>query len=203
MARIVYILKTTDIYFSNFSLSSIPQLFYIWDKGLSVWGGILGIGLSLIYFCHKEKEDKFKWLDTFSIAILGALTLGNIGAFLDGRNYGNETTLPWGVTIENSIYAVPIHPTQIYAAIYCGLLTFFLMKLSDHEFGKKAGNITLIAIFSFSFFKFLEEFLRGDESISFLGLREGQIYALLAMAMSAILFLVKKAKKHQETPPET
>ncbi len=59
------------------------------------------------------------------------------------------------------------------------------------------GNITLIAVFSYSLLRFLEEFLRGDESNYFLGLREAQIYALLAAAVSAILFYVRLKKRPQ------
>lgn len=188
LARVVQVIRNYDLFFYEISLNSFLQIFYIWDKELSVWGGILGIILTLLYFCHKMHEDKWKWLDVISVSLLGALAFGNIGAFLDGRNFGRETDLPWGVIIENSLYAVPIHPVQLYAAIYCGLLAGILYKLFNHKIGKKAGNISIIALGSYSFFHFLEGFLRGDESYMFLGLREAQIYALLGMIISGILW---------------
>jgi phosphatidylglycerol:prolipoprotein diacylglycerol transferase len=199
LSRIIYVFRDFNTYFNNFSLDSVPQLFYVWDKGLSVWGGVLGIALTLIYFCHKSGEDKFKWLDIATIAILAALAFGNIGAFLDGRNYGRETNLPWGVMIENSIYAVPIHPTQIYAAIYCGLLSVGLFKLFDSKIAKVSGNISIIGLGLYSFFRFLEEFLRGDESTVYFGLREAQIYALLAFIISGILFYVQIIRKNKKS----
>jgi phosphatidylglycerol---prolipoprotein diacylglyceryl transferase len=200
MSRIVFILKNLGTFFPDFGFDRFIRLLYVWDKGLSVWGALAGIVLTLYWFCRKEEENYQKWLDVFSVSILSALTFGNIGTFLDGRNYGTETSLPWGVTIENSIYAVPIHPVQIYAAIYCGILTLALMQLFNRKIGREEGNITLIAVFSYGILRFLEEFLRGDESNILLGLREAQIYALLAAVFAAILFYVRKKKRKDKTP---
>lgn len=195
LARAVQVLKNYELFFYEISWNSFFQIFYIWDKELSVWGGILGIVLTLLYFCRKMHEDLWKWLDVISVSMLGAFTFGNIGALLDGRNFGIETTLPWGVIIENSLYAVPIHPVQIYAAIYCALLAMVLYKLINHKIGNTPGKITVFALGGYSFFRFLEEFLRGDESFVFWGLREAQIYTLLGMIGSGILWYVRFAKQ--------
>jgi len=200
ISRLFFVIRNHDYYFKDFGWNSVLQLFYIWDKGLSVWGAVTGIVLCLVYFCRKTGENTLKWLDVMSVSVLGAIAFGNIGAFLDGRNYGNETGLPWGVVIENSIYAVPIHPTQIYAAIYTGILAIVLMQLFSRKIAKDEGTITLLAAGCYGFLRFLEEFLRGDESNMFLGLREAQIYALLAVALSVILFYVRRRRKTGNTP---
>lgn len=194
MSRLVHVIQNYQFFFQNFSLNSFLEMFYIWDKGLSPWGGILGIVLSLFYFARREREPIRKWFDVLSVSILSAVAFSNIGAFLDGRNYGRETDLPWGVIIENSIFAVPIHPTQIYAAIYSGLLTIITYQLFNYKISKEPGNVTLIAVGGYSFFRILEEFMRGDESNFILGFREAQIYALLAAIIAIILFLIKKRK---------
>lgn len=197
-SRIFFVIQNFNLYFYEFQPSDLLQILYIWDKGLHVWGAIVGVTLTLLFFCYKEKEDFRAWLDILSVSIVGALSVGNIGTFLDGRNYGRETDLPWGVIIENSIFAVPIHPVQIYAAIYCAILTIILYKLFSHKISKSSGSVALIAVASYSILRFLEEFLRGDESLYLLGLREAQIYALLAITVSGILFYVKynNIKKH-------
>jgi phosphatidylglycerol:prolipoprotein diacylglycerol transferase len=199
MSRIFFIVRNYQTYFQDFEWSQLLHVFYIWDKGLSPWGGIAGIFLALYYFCKKEGESVRKWFDVFSVSILAALTFGNMGAFLDGRNYGNETSLPWGVIMDNSIYTVPIHPTQLYAAIYCGILTIVLMQLFNKKIGRKEGNITLIAMSSYGILRFIEEFFRGDESNTLLGLREFQIYALLAAVVGAILFYVNHERVSEST----
>lgn len=189
-ARIAYVLANFNLYFQNPNLNNILRIFYIWDRGLSVWGGILGLTLSLVYFARINNENTLRWLDIFVVSILSALVFGNIGAFLDGINYGRETSLPWGVIIDNSLYTVPIHPTQIYAALYCLLITIVLFNLFNHKIAKNPGQIAIIGSGLYSFFRFLEEFLRGDESNLFFGMREAQICALLGIIISAILFYV-------------
>jgi phosphatidylglycerol---prolipoprotein diacylglyceryl transferase len=203
LARIFFVARNYQLYFSDVSFGNLIQVFYLWDKGLSVWGGILGIILGFVYFCKKCGENTLKWLDIVVISILGALALGHIGAFLDGRNFGNETNLPWGVIIDNSLYAVPIHPTQIYAALYTGILAFVLTKLLNKNIGKKEGNISILALTAYSALRFLEEFLRGDESNIILGLREAQIYALIGMLAGGILWYVriKKSSSRSSKPP--
>lgn len=191
MSRIFFVIKNSYLYFSDFHFSSFLQLFYIWDKGLSPWGAVVGLIASLVYFAYMKKENIQKWLDVTSVSLLSAITFMHIGAFLDGRNYGRGTELPWGVIIESSIYAVPIHPTQIYAAFYSGLLTVILYYVFQHRLAIQSGNISIFALTAYSFFKFLEEFLRGDESSIIFGLREAQIYALLGLA-TGIYFIVRR-----------
>lgn len=193
VSRLVYIIKNYELFFQNFNFEKIIHFLIIGDKGLSVWGGIGGLIVTLLYLCHRKKEQFLRWLDIITVGILSALIFGNIGAFLDGTNYGNPTDLPWGITLENSVYTVPIHPVQIYAAIYCTLLTIILYMLFNTKFNKKAGNISILAMISYGSLRFLEEFFRGDEINLILGLfREAQIYALLGVIIGCILFHVRK-----------
>ena len=196
MSRLVFVVKNYQMFFQDVTFSSFLEIFYIWnDKGLSPWGGLLGISLSLLYFARRDGESIRKWFDVLSVSVMSAIAFINLGAFFDGRNYGTETDLPWGVLVANSIYAVPIHPVQIYAAIYSGILTIILYQLFHHKISKEPGNITLIADGSYSFFTILEEFIRGGESSHFFGFREAQIFALLALLTTIILFVLKMRKK--------
>lgn len=189
LSRITYVLLNLNVFLnSEDGGNHLLQIFYIWDKRLSLWGGIIGIGLTLFYFCRKKNEDFFQWLDILVICTISGLVAGNIGNFFDGRDYGFETNLPWGVIIESSRFAVPIHPVQIYAAIYCAILTVALFNLSKQKISLHGGNIAFTGMAAYSFLRFLEEFLHGDESNIILGLREAQIYCIIAFAVSAGLF---------------
>jgi len=194
-ARILFVAENYRMYFSKIDFEHILELFYIWDKGLSFWGGIAGLLLTLAYFCKKQKESIWKWLDVMTIAVMAGLVFGNLGAFLDGSGYGNETDLPWGMIFENSRFAVPIHPTQIYAMIYTFAITITLWNLRNSKFGKEDGNITLFGTMCYTGFRFLEEFLRGDESYTFFGLREAQILCIIALGVSGTLLYLRRNKK--------
>ena len=205
MARIIFVIRNYDYYFKTIDLNSIFQLFYIWDRGLSIWGGLIGITAALLFFSIKNEENTLKWLDVYVTSVLSAFIFSNIGALLDGRNYGNETNLPWGIVIENSIYAVPIHPVQIYEMLFCLILTIVLYRLFSTNLGKKDGFIANIGIMAYSGYRFLQEFMRGDESNIIFGLREAQIYAIVIFIASATYFyfknFYKKSTKKQDNTP--
>lgn len=197
-ARIAFVLQNYKLYFAKIDLQHLLEIFFIWDKGLSFWGGVAGLIGVLAYFCREHKESIWKWTDIMTLGIMGGLVFGNLGAFLDGSSYGNETDLPWGVIIENSRFAVPIHPTQIYAMIYTLAITVLLWNLWNTSFAKKEGNITLTGTLCYAGFRFLEEFLRGDESEYFLGLREAQIVCIIMLLVSGFL-LYQRQKRSTST----
>lgn len=194
VSRLVFIIRNFSYFWDQIiNNHSYFDIFYIWDKGLSIWGAILGVFLVLFILCRRENENFGAWSDILITSILIGMIFGNIGTFLDGRNYGTPTNLPWGVIVETSRYAIPIHPIQIYASIYIFILSIMLVKLFNQHFFKIAGRLSLLAIASYSFLRFLDEFMRGDETASFLFLREPQYYCLIAFGIS-VYFLYKQFK---------
>lgn len=198
-ARIFAIIQNYNIYFYEFSKDSISQLFYIWDKGLHIWGGTFGFLASFYDSCKKHQQDLFKWLDVLVPSAIVALTISHIGAFFDGTNYGHETSLPWGVNFENFKvkYAVPVHPTQIYAFIYTGALAigFFQIPKIERLKSLKPGIIALSLVAIYNFFRFLEEFVRGDDVWTIASIRLPQIFALIiAIASTVAIHKLHKSK---------
>ncbi|MBU1445875.1 prolipoprotein diacylglyceryl transferase [Patescibacteria group bacterium] len=182
MARLFFVIKNYQIYFYQFSVSSFKSIFFIWDKGLSFLGAVIGITLAIVFFAKREDEPLRKWLDILTISVLAGLFISHIGAFLDGVGHGTPTSLPWGITIESPTikYAVPIHPTQIYTALYsiiiAGILTYtFLRKKLE------SGLITAYGILTYAFFTFVTGFMRGDDVLTLIWLREEQIVSIIAM----------------------
>jgi phosphatidylglycerol:prolipoprotein diacylglycerol transferase len=204
-ARLLYVAMNYQFYFYETNINSFLRILYIWeDKGLSLLGALIGITVSLIYFSYKEKEQTLKWLDILSISVISGLAVGHIGAFLDGINYGRETSLPWGIIFDNPSvkYAVPIHPTQIYAFIYSIIIAvalFFLYKKNKF----KAGIIMMIALISYSAMMFLEGFIRGDDVITFLSLRIEQWFALLIIILTGGIFIYIYNKKRKTNTNNT
>jgi len=196
ISRIFFLIINFQAFFAGFSINKIWEIFNIFDKGLSLWGGIIGIFISTFYLCKKENENFGAWADIYVASIISGMIAGNIGTYLDGRNSGAPTDLPWGITVETSQYAIPIHPVQLYAVIYNLILTVVLFNLFSKKIAKKDGNIAIIGIFLYSICRFLEEFLRGDESMVFLGLRTNQYIALAAILTSGY-FLYKKYKNKE------
>lgn len=157
----------------------------IWDKGFSFWGAVFAWVVGLWYLSNKKQEnkEKFKMFDLMSPALLLGMALGNIGAFLDGINYGTPTNLPWGMVFRsaNVKYITQIHPTQLYAAIFVSLIAVLLLFTLKKLRGGLTGFVSEITISLLSLYKFFEEFIRGDETIKIFGIRLPQVLALAGL----------------------
>jgi len=199
-ARIFTVFTNYNTYFYEFSTDVIFGFFKIWDKGLNLWGALIGFFIYFFLLCKNNKQDFYKWLDVLVPSLIIGLAIANIGSFFEGSNYGRETSLPWGVNFESpSIkYAVPIHPTQIYATIYSASLFTGLIYLSKHKKVlklKKKGFVGLAGFGSYQLLRFLEEFLRGDDVIMIFGIRLTQIWALLLTIFIGVILYLRYNKK--------
>jgi len=197
IARITAVITNFSAYFYELSTNTLLQLFYIWDKGLSLWGGVLGLLIAMFLICKKSTDQNFfKWMDVIIPSIIIGLAIVHIGTFFDGIGYGKPTGLPWGVNFANPAvkYTVPIHPTQIYAFIYSTIIVSGLTLLSQTEKIKTiepAGFIGLLGTVAYLFFSFMEEFLRGDDTYLLLGIRIPQIIIFLLLIAVAVIFYLR------------
>jgi len=199
-ARFSGILENLDFYFTDFSTDKILNLFYIWDKNLNFWGAIATFLVYFYFLCKKDGQDFFRWLDLLVPVIIVGISIGSIGAFFDGINYGNETSLPWGVNFESPFvkYAVPIHPTQIYSFIYSAILAivlFLLPRIKKIKNLNMTGVVGLIGISTYGLLQFIEEFFRGDDAITIFDVRISQIASLIIAILSGI-FLFLRYNRH-------
>lgn len=190
-SRIFYVIDNYEAYFFDFSFGQLKYVFFIWDQGLSFWGAIFGLLIGLYRYCRLGEENVQEWLDVSIIAFFLALTIGCIGLFLDGSSYGTESSLPWAIDFENITirYSVPIHPTQLYAALYNLILFLVSWRVYATQKFQHDGDLFLAGVSAFSLLKFLEEFLRGDEVLVILGLRYSQWLALIIGLFSLFLLL--------------
>lgn len=197
VSRIIFVSFNTDLYFYQFKLKSLLAVLTVWDKGFSFWGAIGGFLGGVLYLAKRYSESPLRLLDAIMPAILIGMAFGNIGALLEGINYGTPTNLPWGVTFRsaNVKYVSPIHPTQIYSALYALALAGFSYALFTKLRGRLAGFATEATVFLFGLFKFFEEFLRGDETAKILDVRLPQILAFFGMAAAAYLIFRRYTNK--------
>lgn len=195
-ARILYILLHTEEYFTEISAFTPVSFIAVWDKGFSFWGAIIGITYAFYKYTKKKEEPFWKWADMLTLGTLCGMIFGNIGAFLEGINYGKETNLPWGVTFQNFYipYTIPIHPSQLYAVFYTGILFIILLTLFLKEKFQTPGNLTLYGILGYGISRFLEEFTIGEETYIFLTLRLEQWIALLGIMGAGTLLIIRYNK---------
>ncbi|ALM09949.1 MAG TPA: hypothetical protein DEB30_02795 [Candidatus Peribacter riflensis] len=145
--------------------NDLLRIFIVWDGGFSFLGGAIGIGIVLFWATRNHRATFLQWLDVLLPATMLGSTFSWLGLFFAGHSYGKPTDVFWGVTYESiSVrYAVPIHPVQLYYAIFSLFLTFLLLVL--RKYGKRAGTETLIGIICASIGTFILEYFRGDFTI--------------------------------------
>jgi phosphatidylglycerol:prolipoprotein diacylglycerol transferase len=141
------------------------RVFILWDGGFSFLGAVLGVAILLFVVNRGQRSTYLEWLDVLVPPACLGLVFNEVGAFLAGQGYGRPTDLPWAVTYDamNVRYAVPVHPVQLYFAIFYLVLTFILLIVRKRA--SRAGNETLVGIVAGCVGIFLLEYFRGDFNI--------------------------------------
>ena len=99
---------------------------YRLGEGSIMFGGFVGVAVSVILITRLRKRNTLFWLDVTSIWLAFALGIRKIGCFLTGCCRGTETILPWGVTFPGSM--VPVHPLQLYESIFGFAMAIYLWR---------------------------------------------------------------------------
>ena len=188
------------LYNPNYYLDNLIDIFKIWEGGMSFHGGLIGVVLASIYFAKKNNQNFFIYLDVISIVAPIGIFFGRIANFINSELYGAETNLPWAVQfikIDN-LYR---HPTQLYEAIFEGLILFLiLIYLRKKGLMKKTGLMSGIFLICYSIFRFIIEFLRvPDEQIGYLlfNLTMGQIISCIFFLIGIYLTIVRYENKKE------
>jgi phosphatidylglycerol:prolipoprotein diacylglycerol transferase len=107
----------------------------VWDLltdrgGMSWFGGLLGGLAAGLAMMALRRWPIIPVLSAATPALAVGHLLGRIGCFLVGDDYGRPTTLPWGVAFPQGLppIDVPVHPTQLYEALFLGLLAWLLIR---------------------------------------------------------------------------
>ena len=187
--RLGYVLLyNPKYYFYNFL-----DIFKIWEGGMSFHGGLIGVILASIMFAKKNNQNPYNYLDVVSIVAPIGIFFGRIANFINSELYGHETNLPWSVKFIQ-IDNLNRHPSQLYEAIFEGLILFLILIYFRRKgFMKIPGLISSLFLIFYSFFRFIIEFFRvPDEQLGYLffNLSMGQIMSLTFFI--AGIYLMKK-----------
>lgn len=209
--------RFTDFIFYNgiasivvgFGFATLFQSTYNYIKNPSV-GFELGSGMTFIggvacflaiYFIFRKKYTTrlYEVISLLPCSILIVHAFGRIGCFFAGCCYGKETDSFLGVQFPDLPH--PVHPTQLYEAAFL----FVLFAVSVYLILKKdfKHNLSLYLI-AYGVFRFLIEYVRGDDRGELVGfVSPSQFWSIImAVAGVAIIFvmnhvLVKEARNEK------
>ena len=148
--RLGYIL----IYNFDYYLNHLTEILMIWKGGMSFHGGLVGVLISTLIFSKKHNINPFIFLDLISAVAPIGIFLGRIANFLNSELYGKQTEIFWSV-IFPKIDNLTRHPSQIYEALFEGLILFLILNLLIRKnMLNKKGEITSYFIKHIFFKKF-------------------------------------------------
>ncbi len=184
----------------GFFVAAVFQGFYNWldggkftlTGGITFLGGLIGgVGTFLIIYVIVRKKATGRITDILPIApacILIAHALGRIGCFFAGCCGGIKTDSWLGIQFPGDLYKV--YPTQLFEAIFLLVLFGIIFYL---VYKKNFKYTFVIYLASYGVWRFLLEFIRGDDRGQFIGnISPSQFWSLLMVILSIPMFFLLK-----------
>jgi phosphatidylglycerol:prolipoprotein diacylglycerol transferase len=167
---------------------------FVGISGMSYHGGLIGVVIVFFLFCRKHKINTWHFGDLFCPAIPLGYTFGRIGNFINGELFGRVTTVPWGMYFPLDSTRSLRHPSQLYEALFEGIVLFILLWLIRK---KKLFDGFLVGIYicGYGFVRFFIEFFREPDYqlglvLGFMSM--GQVLCLLMMAAGMGILIWRK-----------
>jgi phosphatidylglycerol:prolipoprotein diacylglycerol transferase len=170
------------------------SVFYIWNGGLGIFGGLLGglLGFFIYYRLHlRLTVHDSLFTDFLDLAFFGlplGQAVGRLGNWVNQEVYGLPTNLPWGIYIrpENRLPEFAnfsrFHPLFAYEAVW-NLLGFTIMFLSEKKNLMIRRSYAGFYLIWYGLARFGLEFLRPQEFAWFIGnFNLAQIFSLILIA---------------------
>lgn len=168
---------------------------FIGLPGMSYHGGLVGAVLGGTIFAKKHKYKVLDFSDVIMTSVPLAYTFGRLGNFINGELWGRctgtsygmifpdapsfSTTLDWvreaadkaGIPYKFGEYVnLPRHPSQLYEALFEGVVLFFIMWFIVRPIARKSslkparGFMSGWYLFFYGFFRFVIEYFREPDS---------------------------------------
>lgn len=129
------------------------DLINIFGTGSASLGGLAGIVLAMIIYSRLKKMSFWFCADICSFGVAVAAIFIKLGCHLSGciDSKGSPTNLPWAIMDDG----VLVHPTALYAMLFCIALLIILLYLRQKQ--PFDGFIFLSHVFLYSSFRLIFE----------------------------------------------
>jgi phosphatidylglycerol:prolipoprotein diacylglycerol transferase len=180
--------------------------FQLWKGGMASHGGILGVGLVIIFFARAKKIPFYHLADATAFCVPITLALGRCANFLNGELWGRPTSAWWGVIFPDAPLLngmnVPRYPSQLIEALLEGVL-LQLVLLAIRFSARLEGAVTLTFMAGYALLRIVgEQFREPDEDIGFWfgTVTQGQLLSALMLLITAFLAWRQFLSRPRATP---
>ncbi len=119
--------------------------------GMSFHGGFIGLVIGVMMYSKRLKLDFLAWADMLAVSVPLGYTFGRLGNFINGELWGKVSAAPWamvfpgakrfpasaawvrdiaeraGIAIEGTLVNLPRHPSQLYEALFEGIVLWLVL----------------------------------------------------------------------------
>lgn len=156
--------------------------------GMSFHGGFLGAIVGFLAYAKKRRLDFLKWADMIAVSVPLGYTFGRLGNFINAELWGKASSAPWaiifpgarqfptsidwvreiatksGVSLEGAMVNLPRHPSQLYEALFEGIVLWLVLWFIVRPRKPFSGFSTGAYIVGYGFVRFFIEYFREPDA---------------------------------------
>lgn len=157
---------------------------------MSFHGGFVGLVAATLVWAKVRRQRWLEWADLIALSVPLGYTFGRLGNFINGELWGKVTELPWGIVFPyaerfsareswvqefaarvgiglssmNDIVNLPRHPSQLYEALFEGVLLWAFLWFVVRKRRRFEGQALSLYIIGYGTARFFIEYLREPDS---------------------------------------
>jgi phosphatidylglycerol:prolipoprotein diacylglycerol transferase len=137
----------------------------LWQGGMSLHGGTLGVLLAIWLMARAEKLSFLRICDYVACVVPFGLCFGRLANFVNGELWGKVTDVPWAIVFPEA-GPYPRHPSQLYEAALEGpllfaIMAFFFWKTTARQ---QPGKLVGICALGYGAARFGVEYFRESDA---------------------------------------
>lgn len=165
------------------------------NGGFIFYGGVLGGVIGGFVYCKIRRLSVFDLSDVvFSLLPIGQ-TIGRIGCYMNGCCYGREHIgFPSVLYVVDGIEKL-VFPTWFFESFFCMILALYFQLIYRTT---KRGFHSAVYLITYSSFRFVIEFYRGDEIRGVYGwISTSQIISIVFFVFGIFLMIYSHIKSEE------
>ncbi|MCK0099250.1 prolipoprotein diacylglyceryl transferase [Qipengyuania sp. S6317L1] len=141
------------------------KLLRMWDGGMSFHGGLIGVGVAMLWVSWRGNLNFLRVCDYVSVSVPMGMMLGRLANFNNGELWGRVSDVPWAMVFPRA-GEVARHPSQLYQAGLEGLLLLIVMMLLFWKTKARFRPGLLVGVFvaGIGAARFFNEFFREPDT---------------------------------------
>jgi len=177
----------------QYYLGHLPEIFALWDGGMSFHGGLIGVLVSMGVYARKTGRGYLQVSDFLVPLLPPGLFFGRIGNFINQELWGRVTDVPWAVLFYTAP-GDPRHPSQLYEAMLEGMVLFLVLWWYSRS-PRRPGQVSGLFLLLYGVFRSIVEFYREPDghigTVALNWLTMGQLLSI-PMVVLGLYFVFRK-----------